>query len=559
MFERLRQLVHTVQTQLGLLTVSQRVAIGLCAAIVVGSLMWLMQWTTAPELVPLVGHDFTYEELNAAEEALRAAGVTHRVQGMRLYVREPDHANVKRILYSAQALPQERLFDMEAVIKDPNPFQSPEARSYAQNYAKGNELAKIIATYPAVRKASVLINPSSKRRLGGESDVPTASVVVGLAPGRDLTPEMVEGFAKLVSGAVAGLKPHNVNVSNAGTGETFNVPRPEDAVTFDYLRVVQKHEAHLQQKILRKLADIPGVRVAVTVELDASKKVRQSTKYEPAQVKSEVAQTSEQGSTEEPAESGTQANIGTAIASGGGNSKSATEETTTDYYEPRLSETETIEQPPFMFKRATATVGLPRSFLVGVFKAKYPDSAPPKEDDSQFTALRDEEVARVKASVERIVMAKAPADVQVDVYPDMTWSEKGGAWSEAPVEAQVAAQGAAESMDPMSMARTYGPQVGLALLALTSLMMMMKVARKSTQELTSVIPKEDLPPPEEPILTVDAHPVGQVEVSESLLTGREIDDLTLRYEEIAGEVSKMVEADPAGAADLIRRWAQEVK
>lgn len=557
--ERLQQLIKTIQTQLGLLNASQRVAIGLSAAIVMGSMLWLLQWSTEPEMVPLVGHDFSYEELNAAEEALRASNTAYKIQGLRIYVHESEQANVKRILYSAQALPQERLFDMEAAIKDMNPFQSPESRAYAQNYAKGNELAKIIATYPAVRKASVLISPSSKRRFGGESDVPSASVVVTLAPGKELTSEMVEGFAKLVCGAVAGLKPHNVNVSDARTGETFNVPRPEDAVTFDYLRIVQKHEAHIQQKILRKLADIPGVRAAVTVEFDMSKKTRQSTKYEPAQVKSEVAQSAEQGSTEEPIEPGVQANLGAAVTSGGSNSKSTTEETTTDYYEPKLSETETVEQPPFMVKRTTATVGLPRSFLVGVYQAKFPQSGPPKDDDAQFTTIRDEEVSRVKSSVERIVMAKTPNDVQVDVYPDMTWGDAGGTWAMAPTETRVAGQVDSASIDSIGLARTYGPQVGLGLLALTSLFMMMRVARKSTSELAASIPVEEPLPAEEPILTVGSVPVGQAEVSESLLTGREIDDITLRYEEIAGEVARMVEADPAGAADLIRRWVQEVK
>lgn len=556
--ERLRRLLNMIAERMALLTTSQRVAIGLCAALIAGSMMWLVQWSAAPELVPLVSHTFTDEELAAAQEVLQGSGAPYRIQGGRIYVRIDDQANLKRLLYTASAVPQERLFDMEAVIKDVNPFMSPEAREYAQNYAKGNELAKIIATYPSVHKASVLINPASRRRVGGESDVPTASVVVSLASGRDLTPEMVEGFAKLVSGAVSGLRPHNVNVSDARTGESYNVPRPEDAVSFDYLRFVQKHEAHLQQKITRKLADIPGVRVAVTVELDTSKKVRTSNKFEPAQLKSEKSQSSENGSTEEPTETGTQANLGAAVTSGGGSQRSTTEDTLNDYYEPRLSETEVVEQPALMLRRVTASVGIPRSFIVGVFQAKFPQAEPPKDDDSQFQQIRDEEVARVRTSVERIVMARSGNDVQVDVYPDMNWSETGGTWNATPPEI-AGVQSGAGATDPLSMARAYGPQAGLALLAITSLFMLMRVARRSVDVATVEHVEEQGPPPPEPILTVDAHPVGQAEVSESLLTGREIDDATLRYEEIATEVARMVEADPAGAADLIRRWAQEAK
>lgn len=554
--ERLQQLLVQIQKQLGVLSVSQRVSIGLCAALIAGSLIWLTQWSSAPEMVPLVNHDFSYEELGAAEEALRSGGHPFEIRGTRIYVRESERSNLKRVLYSAQALPNERLFDMESVVTDPNPFQSPEARTYAQNYAKGNELAKIIATYPAVRKASVLINPSQRRRIGAESDVPTATVSVTLAPGKDMTPELVEGFAKLVCGAVAGLKPHNVYVNDARTGETYNVPRPEDAVSFDYLRVQQKHEAHLQQKILRKLADIPNVRVAVSVELDTSKKVRQSTKYEAPQIRTESTQSSEQGSSVEAGETGVQPNLGTAVVDSGSSSqRSTTEDTTTEYYEPKLSETETVEQPPMAVRRTTAAIGIPRSFLVGVYQAKYPNSEPPKDDDKTFITIRDEEVARVKAGVEKIVMARSANDVQVDVYPDVTWGETGGAFTPAPVP--LAAAQAGESFDPIGLARSYGPQAGLALLAITSLFMMMRIARRPAETVAPSMPRRDEPPEEEPILTARAHPVGQAEVSESLLVGREVDDLTLRYEEIGTEVARMVEADPEGAADLIRRWCQE--
>ena len=54
-------------------------------------------------------------------------------------------------------------------------------------------------------------------------------------------------------------------------------------------------------------------------------------------------------------------------------------------------------------------------------------------------------------------------------------------------------------------------------------------------------------------------PVGQAEVSESLLTGKEVDAGTLRNQELAREVSKMVEDDPAGTAELLRRWIEGVE
>ena len=182
---------------------SQRLAIGLCAALVVVSFLWLLQWSTSPQMVPVATHDFSFDELDAAEQALRTNGIRFEVRGTRLYVSPGERHNAQRLAHSAGALPEGSLFDMEAVVTDNNPFQSPEARAYAQNYAKGNELAKIIATYPFVKDARVMINEKTKRRLGRSADLPTASVTVTLSGGKEMTPRIVEGFAKLVSGAVA--------------------------------------------------------------------------------------------------------------------------------------------------------------------------------------------------------------------------------------------------------------------------------------------------------------------------------------------------------------------
>lgn len=541
------------------MTVSQRLAIGLCAALITTSLLWLLQWSTTPDLMPLVAHEFTYQELDAAEAALKGNGIPYNIVGTRLLVREADRHNALRLLHSAQALPEGSLYDMDAVVNDQNPFQAPEQREYAQNYAKGNELAKIIATAPFVRKASVIINPKTKRRLGGATDVPTASVAITLASREEMSDAMVDGFAKLVSGAVAGLKPHNVYITDSRTGRSFNIPHPDDAGSFDVLSLEKKREAHLQSKILSKLADIPGVQVAVTVDLDTSKRITQKLKHDQPQPKSETTQSSEQSSGGSSTEPGVQANLGQAVTEAGGGQSNSTEETSVENFEAKLTQSETIEQIPFAPKSVTAAVGIPRSFVVGVFKARHPEKAEPKEDDAEFVKLRDEQVTRVKSSVERIIMAKNPTDVAVDVYPDVEWGADGGSWGRAPAAAALAEAGT-QPLDAIDLARTYGPQAGLGVLALMSLVMMMRIVRKAAPAAgggQSAKPESEVTGPE-PILTVPYGPVGQAAASETFLTGREVDDETLRYQELGTEVSKLVEADPEGAAQLIRRWVADV-
>ena len=92
--ERLRQLLIDISAQLSVLTVSQRIAIGLCAALAAGSLLWLLQWSTAPEMVPLLTHEFTYDELDAAEQSLQANDIPHMIRGTRIYVRSADRVSL---------------------------------------------------------------------------------------------------------------------------------------------------------------------------------------------------------------------------------------------------------------------------------------------------------------------------------------------------------------------------------------------------------------------------------------------------------------------------------
>ncbi len=558
--DRLRQLWSNINAQLSVLTVSNRLTIGLGAAFVAVSLMWLMQWSTAPEMVPVVRQDLSFDELDSAEAALSTEGIPFEVRGSRLYVRSADQHNALRLAAGADALPNGSLMDMEAIVTDANPFQSPEARIYAQNYAKGNELAKIIATSPFVKKASVIVNPVTKRRLGGQTDVPSASVSVSLMPGKDLTIEIVEGFAKLVAGAVGGLKPHNVYITDARTGRSFSVPRPGDAASFDLLGMEKRREEHFTSKILGTLSDIPGVQVAVTVRLDASKRVTTSQEHDTPQPKKEQTKSTDQSSSLRSGEPGVVANTGTAISGGSNGQSNNQEETTTENFEPKLTKTETVEDFPFTTKKVTAAIGIPRSFVVGVFRAQNPEvEGDPKDDDPGFVTVRDAQTERVRAAVERIVMAQDPDDVEVDVYPDMDWTAEGGQWSRGPGGLILAKDGD-QAADTVGMVRMYGPQLGLAMLAVASLFMMLRVARRSTDVVAagrrrSHEQEETLH--EETLLSVGPSTVGQAEPSESLLAGREVDPETLRYQELGAEVSKMIVGSPDAAAALVRRWIED--
>ncbi len=556
--DRLRRLIAQISTQLGELAMSQRVTILLCATLIAVSLIWLMQWSTAPEMVAVVQRDMTIEDLTAAEDALQAGGVSFKTVGARVLVKPIDLHNSKRLLLQAGALPEGSLFDMAAAIAEQNPFLSPEQRLFSQNYAKGNELAKIIQTTPFVQKASVLINPVSRRRLGMPSDEPSASADITLIPGKEMTSEMVDGFAKWIANAVAGLKPYNVTVRDSRTGRAHSVPHPDDALGFDYLASVKQHESYLRKKIETQLAYIPGVRVQVAVELDTAKRRTTTFKHDAPQPKTEMSKSKVSSRANRAAEPGVQPNLGQAITAGPTATGNTTEESTTQNYEPKLAEQETIEQIPLTRKNVTATVGIPRSFIAGLVTAKSPDKEKVADDDPEFIAARDEQVSQVRSSVAKMVQARQADDIDVIVFPDVQWNAESAQWAMASGSGLPMAGDSAS--DPMMLARTFGPAAGLTLLALISLFMMLRVVRKSSDALERHRSKSferSQDDEDEPILTVGHGAIGQASASETMLAGREVDENTMRYQEIGEEVARLVEADPTSAAQLLQRWVQD--
>ena len=157
-------------------------------------------------------------------------------------------------------------------------------------------------------------------------------------------------------------------------------------------------------------------------------------------------------------------------------------------------------------------------------------------------------------------MARNPTDVEVDVYPDLEWTADGGVWSSGPGQTAAARTGS-DGFSALVFVQDYAGQVGLTALALMSLMMLMRIIKKATPIPSDIdalqgFDSEDMPH-EEQVLTMGRQPVGQAQVTGSLLTGQEVDDETLRYQELGREVSKLVEDDPESTAQLIRRWVQD--
>ncbi|RJP30595.1 MAG: hypothetical protein C4547_16600 [Phycisphaerales bacterium] len=555
--DRLADMLKQINARLALLTLSQRVAIALCAALIATSLLWLLQWSTAPVMAPVFDSEYPTDQVAEAEEALKSAGVAFEVRGARLFVRAEDRYNATRILYEQDAAPADSRLTLEDLILTSSPFKPESDKVFERKVAWQNELGRIIGSSPLVEKANVMLNPTTQRRIGHKTDVPTASVFVTLRGAAELNQQMVHGIAATVSRSVSGLEIHNVDVVNAATMKSHRVPAPDEADAAGFLEEIRKHEDYLQKKVEQVLTYIPGSIVNVSVALDNSRSMTLKQVYDKPQVKLEDSKSEESGTASAPAEPGVNTNLGMGLSGAGEGESNRSEDSKTEFFNPNLTEKTTIEQIAPARRRVTAAVMVPRSWLVRVFKRANPDVADPTDD--QLADTRTVQLASIEASVAKVILAESDAvgnDVSVDVYPDL--DDQGRPFAAS----MLAAAERTPTDTAISMARDYGGQIGLTALALVSLLMMMRVVKKTTHLVGAAAAgtaeeDDDEDADGHAVLRVGGGPVGKAARTGGFLQGQELTETDLRYTELSQQVSELVDGDPQAAAELVSAWIKE--
>ncbi|MFZ3230887.1 MAG: flagellar basal-body MS-ring/collar protein FliF [Pseudobdellovibrio sp.] len=134
--------------------------------------------------------------------------------------------------------------------------------SYAQkiNYQRAlqGELVRAINTLTAVRQSKVILALPAKKTIMEESSPPSASVVIELHPGKELSSDQVRGIRFLVANAVEGMDVEKVSVIDE-RGKMLS--RQSDGATGasnDIMELKQKVEKDLESRIESILSKVVG-------------------------------------------------------------------------------------------------------------------------------------------------------------------------------------------------------------------------------------------------------------------------------------------------------------
>ncbi|MGC8735383.1 MAG: flagellar basal-body MS-ring/collar protein FliF [Dissulfurimicrobium sp.] len=146
------------------------------------------------------------------------------------------------------------------------------------NYQRAlqGELEKTISRFLQIRSVRVLLALPQESLFTSEKKEPTASVVLQLKPGEELSRNQIKGIVHLVASAVPRLKKENVSVVDTDGGVLYDSKDQENdqsLMTNTQLAYQKKLEDYYRHKIQSMLEDVLGpnkavVRVATDVDFD---------------------------------------------------------------------------------------------------------------------------------------------------------------------------------------------------------------------------------------------------------------------------------------------------
>ncbi|HEY8491230.1 MAG TPA: flagellar basal-body MS-ring/collar protein FliF [Dehalococcoidia bacterium] len=211
MASSLMRLVHEARGLWDRLPLVQKGLLAGVGGLAVALLILFVSWSRDPEMVTVYS-ELTPQDSAAIVEQLKEQGVPYELANGGSTIRVPANKVAEvRLDLATQGLPEGGAKGFE--IFDETNFGATELTQRV-NYQRGleGELARTINSLDAVEQSRVHIVLPEKALFREQQQPPSASVVLKLRAGSQLTEEQVRGIAHLVSRSVEGLDTKNITI-----------------------------------------------------------------------------------------------------------------------------------------------------------------------------------------------------------------------------------------------------------------------------------------------------------------------------------------------------------
>ncbi|RBY86062.1 flagellar basal-body MS-ring/collar protein FliF [Blastococcus sp. TF02A-26] len=272
---RLRSAFETI-------SLGQKVVIGLLVAGLGLGGFFFYNWITTPTMAPLFSN-LASSDASAIVEELNASGAAYELaDGGGTILVAQDQVYDLRLAMSGKGLPAGSdtgyaLLDEQGITT--SEFQ--QQKTYQR--AIEGELANTLEALDGVQQAIVHVALPEDEVFASDEAAPTASVMLDLSPGTQLSGEQVQSITNLVSSSIEGMAPEQVTVSDtsgqllsaAGQGVTAAAGDARSQMETDY----ENRLAARAQAILDPVLGAGRSRVSVRADLDMNRTEENSTVY----------------------------------------------------------------------------------------------------------------------------------------------------------------------------------------------------------------------------------------------------------------------------------------
>lgn len=296
---------------LGRLTGQQKLGliVGLAALVALVTGLWL--WGTTPDYRVLYSN-LSDRDGGAIVDSLQQMNVPYKfAEGGGALLVPANQVHEVRLRLASQGLPKGGTVGFE--LMENQKFGTSEFLEQV-NYARAleGELARSVQTISAVQAARVHLALPKPSVFLKDQDMPSASVLLVLYPGRTLDAGQVNAIVHLISSSVPNMPPRNVTVVDQN-GNLLSSPPDSSSLALDasQLKYVHQVEQDLDRRVEAIVAPLVGeknVHAQVTAVVDFSQQEQTSESYKPNQPPNQAAvlsqQTSESASVNAPSVGG---------------------------------------------------------------------------------------------------------------------------------------------------------------------------------------------------------------------------------------------------------------
>jgi flagellar M-ring protein FliF len=512
------------------ISLGQKVVIGLLLAGLLLGGFFFFRWITAPTQAPLFSN-LASTDASAIVDELNAAGVGYELtDGGQTIMVAKDQVYDLRLRMSGKGLPAGQdtgyaLLDKQGITT--SEFQ----QQVTYQRALEGELSKTLKSLDGVTSAVVHVALPEDEVFVTDKSEPTASVLLDLAAGTQLSGEQIQAVTNLVSSSIQDMDPDQVTVTDSA-GQVLSSPGTGISAAAGDARsqVEREYEARLKdnaQSILDRVVGPGHAVVSVRADVDLSKRDTTSETYT---YENGTPPVSESTTTETYTGTGTPVggvlgpeNMPDAADNAGGGQSSYEKESTTANNAVGKT-TEVTQGAPGGLNRLTVSVVM---------------------DDAVAGNLNQQQIRDLMTTAVGLDAARGD-DITVASMPfDTTAADQAAAEMEAAREAE-----ASEQM--WSMIRTGGIAAGIALVVL---IVWLRSRRREEAE-------EDYEPLEltdDLLAELDRLRVASSRAEPAAIDTRQLELEAAERQKVRGEISTMVSERPDEVAAMLRGWLSESK